>query len=171
MRRRDFLVALGAAAAAGAAGGCGYGLRGNLPAHLQTIAIPVFANRTSEPNVENIMTRAVVDAFNQNGRLKVTTLDRADSVLEGEVVGYNVVSIAFDSRANVQQYRLTVTMNLLFRDLRRDEVLFDRRAYSEKADFQVQGTVSATIAREESVVLGPATDIARTIVNLAVERF
>ncbi len=152
-------------------GGCGYGLRGNLPSHLQTIAIPVFTNRTAAPAVENIMTRAVVDAFSSNGRLKLTSPERADSILEGEIVRYEVVPVAYDSRANVRQYRLTVTMNLLFRDLRRNEVLFERKGYAEKADFQVSGAVSETIALEETSIRSAATEIARTIVNLAVERF
>ena len=32
-------------------GGCGYSLRGNLPSHLKTVAVPTFANRTQEPGV------------------------------------------------------------------------------------------------------------------------
>lgn len=151
--------------------GCGYGLRGNLPGHLQTIAIPVFVNRTSEPAVENIMTRAVVEAFSSNGRLKVTSVDRADSILEGEITSYSVTAIAFDSRANVRQYRLVVTMNLLYKDVRRNQVLFDRKGYSEKSDFALAGSVSETIAREESNIRSAAVEIARAIVNLAVERF
>jgi outer membrane lipopolysaccharide assembly protein LptE/RlpB len=33
--------------------GCGYSLRGTLPDHIRTVAVPVFANRTAEPAVEN----------------------------------------------------------------------------------------------------------------------
>src|SRR5207249_95402 len=101
-------------------GGCGYSLRGNLPGHIKTVSVPVFKNRTSEPGVENFLTSAVVEAFSTNGRLKVVGTGQADSLLEGEVTGYQVQSIAFDPRATVQQYRLVVTLNLRFRDLKRD---------------------------------------------------
>jgi outer membrane lipopolysaccharide assembly protein LptE/RlpB len=151
--------------------GCGYSLRGNLPAHIKSVAVPVFRNRTSEPGVENFLTAAVVEAFSTNGRLRVARPEQADSILEGEVIGYQVASIAYDPRANVQQYRLMVTLNLRFRDVRRDEVLFEQQNLQERADFRTQGAVAQTISREETALRQAATEIARAIVALAVDRF
>jgi outer membrane lipopolysaccharide assembly protein LptE/RlpB len=153
------------------AAGCGYSLRGNLPAHIKTVAVPVFRNRTSEPGVENFLTGAVVEAFSTNGRLRVVRPDRADSILEGEVVGYQVQSIAYDPQANVQQNRLVVTLNLRFRDVRRDEVLFEQNNLQERSDFRTLGVVAQTISREETALRAAAAEIARAIVALAVDRF
>jgi hypothetical protein len=158
------LVLLGSA-------GCGYGLRGSLPSHIQTVGVPVFKNSTAEPAVENFLTRAIVEAFSTNGRLRVVTPERADSILEGEVVAYDVQSIAFDPRLNVRQYRLVVTLNLRYRDVRENRVVFDRRHIQERADFQVPGTVSETIAREESALRVAASEIARSVVSFTVEPF
>jgi outer membrane lipopolysaccharide assembly protein LptE/RlpB len=151
--------------------GCGYSLRGNLPAHIKTVAVPVFRNRTSEPGVENFLTAAVVEAFSTNGRLRVVRQEQADSILEGDVVGYQVQSIAFDPRANVQQHRLVVTLNLRFRDVRKDEMLFEQQNLQERSDFRTQGVVAQTISREESALRAAAAEIARAIVALAVDRF
>jgi outer membrane lipopolysaccharide assembly protein LptE/RlpB len=151
--------------------GCGYSLRGNLPGHINTVAVPIFRNRTSEPGVENFLTGAVVEAFSTNGRLKVVGTAQADSILEGEVTGYQVQSVAFDPRANVQQYRLVVTLNLRFRDLKRDEVLFEQQNLQERSDFRTLGVVSQTISREETALRAAATEIARAIVALAIDRF
>jgi outer membrane lipopolysaccharide assembly protein LptE/RlpB len=167
MRRPAALLALIATVLSG----CGYGLRGTLPGHLKTIAIPTFANRTSEPGVENFLTRAVVEAFSSNGRLRVVEPTAADSILEGEVTGYNVQSIAFDASANVRQYRLIVTLNLRYRDIRDEKLLFDRRGYQERADFRVAGAVSDTIAREQGALRQASVDIARSIVAFTLERF
>ena len=164
-------LALGLVLLAAALAGCGYSFRGTLPEHIQTVAIPVFANKTGEPAVENFLTSAVVEAFSTNGRLRVVGADDADAILEGEVIGYALQSIAFDSLANVRQYRLIVTMNLRFRDVRRNTVLFEQQRLREKADFQVLGAVSQTISREESAVRAAAIDIARAIVSLAIDRF
>ena len=153
------------------AGACGYSLRGNLPGHIKTVAVPVFKNRTSEPGVENFLTGAVVEAFSTNGRLKVVGPEQADSILEGEVVGYQVQSVAFDPRANVQQYRLVVTLNLRFRDVKRDAILFEQQNFQERSDFRTLGVVAQTISREETALRAAATDIARAIVALAVDRF
>ena len=151
--------------------GCGYSLRGSLPGHIRTVAVPVFTNKTQQPAVENFLTRAVVDAFVTSGRLKVVRLEEADSILEGEIVGYQLDSLAYDSRANVREYRLTVTLNLQFRDVRQNVMLWRQEGVQEKADFRVVGQVATTIAGEESALRQAAVDIGRAIVNLAVDRF
>jgi len=163
--------ALGLVLLAVALAGCGYSFRGNLPDHIKTVAVPVFTNKTSEPAVESLLTSAVVDAFASNGRLRVVRPEDADAILDGEVVGYSVQSIAFDNQANVRQYRLQVTMNLKLRDVRRSAVLFEQQGLKEKADFQVLGAVSQTIGAEEGAVRTAAIEIARSIVSLTVDRF
>ena len=155
----------------GLVGGCGYTVRGTLPAHIQSIAVPVFRNRTQEPAVESLITRAVVEGFSTNGRLRVVGREQADAVLDGEITGYTVASIAFDRDANVRLYRLIVTVNLRLRDVRQRTVLFDQRAVREQADFRVQDAVSETISREETALRAAATDIGRAIVSLTVTRF
>ncbi|HEV8640008.1 MAG TPA: LptE family protein [Methylomirabilota bacterium] len=151
--------------------GCGYTLRGTLPAHIKTVAVPVFKNRTSEPAVENSITRAIVEAFSTNGRLRVVKPEEADAILEGEITGYQVDSVAFDASANVRQYRLTVTMNLRFRDVRENKVLYERNGYQERADFRVPAAVSETIVREAAALRTAAVDIGRAVVSSTVERF
>jgi outer membrane lipopolysaccharide assembly protein LptE/RlpB len=151
--------------------GCGYSLRGNLPDRIKTVAVPVFVNRTPEPAVENFLTQAVVRAFSTNGRLRVVKSEEADAVLEGEVVGYEIQAVAFDPRANIQQYRLLVTMHLKMRDVRRNTLLFEERRFQEKSDFRVLGSVSQTISREENALQAAAVDIARSIVSRTIDRF
>ncbi len=153
------------------AGGCGYTVGGTLPSHIQTIAVPIFRNSTREPAVESQITRAVVEAFSTNGRLRVVHSAQADAILDGEITGYSIASIAFDKDANVRLYRLVVTVNLRMRDVRRNTVLFEQNQVQEQADFRVQGQVSQTISREETALTVAATDIGRAIVALAVTRF
>ena len=152
-------------------GGCGYSLHGHLPADIKTVSVPVLGNKTAKPFVETEMTRALADAFATDGRLKLAGRDAADAILEGEVTGYELVSIAFDPAANVRLYRLVVTMNVRFRDVRRNTLLFQQQGLSEKADFRVSGAVSETISREEIGLLAATRDIARAVVALAIERF
>jgi outer membrane lipopolysaccharide assembly protein LptE/RlpB len=158
-----------------AAGGCGYSFRGNLPARIRTVAVPVFVNKTQEPAVENIITSAVVNAFTNGGRLKVVPLGEADAILQGEIVGYQVVALAFDQNATAQQYRLLVTLNVQFRDVKGGEMLWRQDGVQEKADFRAAvgqaGGGAATIGREEGAVREAAADIGRRIVNSAVDRF
>jgi outer membrane lipopolysaccharide assembly protein LptE/RlpB len=152
-------------------GGCGYTVHGTLPGHIKTIAVPIFLNRTREPAVESLITRAIVEAFSTNGRLRVVNAAAADAILNGEITGYGISSIAFDQNANVRLYRLIVTVNLRLRDVKNNTVLFQQSDVREQADFQVQGPVSLTISREETALRTAATDIGRAIVALTVTRF
>jgi outer membrane lipopolysaccharide assembly protein LptE/RlpB len=151
--------------------GCGYSFHGTLPDHIKTVAVPIFVNRTQQPAVESVITRAIVDAFATNGRLRVVRREDADSILEGEVVGYSVGAIAVDPSLVVQQYRLAVTLNLRMRDVRRNEILFERASFSEQADFRVVGSVAQTLSVEAGALQQAATEIARSVVSLALDRF
>jgi len=170
MRRVSLGLALFAALAA-ALGGCGYSFRGNLPSHIKTVNVPILVNKTQEPAVENAITDAITSAFADSGKLKVVNAAEADSILEGEIVGYQVQSIAFDRQLNRREYRLLVTLNIQFRDVRRGEMLWRQEGLQALSDFRVPGQVSETISREEGAVREAARDIGRKIVNLAVDRF
>ncbi len=151
--------------------GCGYTLQGNLPDHLKTVSVPVFKNRSSEAGAESTITAAVVNAFTTNGRLRVVPLDRADSVLEGEITSYTVQSLTYDSKLNLRSYQLTVSMDVRFRDLKRSELLWQQNGLTEQVSFDVAGQVSDTISREEGAVKQAALEIGRKVVNHAVDRF
>jgi Lipopolysaccharide-assembly len=153
------------------AGGCGYSLGGNLPPNVKTVAVPIFRNLTQQPAIENVITSGVVNAFASGGRLKVVPAEQADSLLEGEITGYNVDSIAFDASINAQVFRLQVTLNVHFRDLRSNATLWRQEGLQERADFRVTGQVSQTIAFEEGAARQAAVDIGRKIVSLALDRF
>lgn len=154
-------------------GGCGYtiGLGGNLPSHIKTVAVPIFVNGTQQPAVENFITAAVVNAFVTSGRLKVVPVSQADSILEGEIVGYHLDAIAFNQSVNITEYRLRVRVNIKFRDVRENSTLWVQDGLEEWADFRVQGQVSDTIAREDVAVRQAAVEIGRRIVAAAVDRF
>ena len=151
--------------------GCGYSTRGSLPDHIKTVAVPIFKNRTLEPGVESAITSGVVNAFSSGGRVKVVPLDEADAILQGEVVGYSLDGLSFDTNANVRAYRLRVVLNVEFRDVRRSAMLWRQEGLSETSDFQVAGQVSDTIARGQGAVQQAAAEIGRKVVNLAVDRF
>jgi hypothetical protein len=150
---------------------CGYSFQGTLPEDIKTVAVPVFKNSTYEPAVESVLTSAVLNAFATSGRLRVAPVGEADSLLEGEVTGYNVQALAFDRNSNVTQYRLLITMNVDFKDLRRGALLWRERGLQERADFQVPGQVVVTLGLEDVAVRQAAIVIARRVVSLALERF
>ena len=165
--RRGVLLALVALLTAG----CGYSFRGNMPDHIKTVAVPIFKNTTQAAGLENAITSAIVTAFSNSGRLKVVPTDQADSILEGEIVSYTVQGTAFDRNATIQAYRLQVVLNVVFRDVKENSVLWREQGLTQAADFAVQGPVADTIARIGDAGGQAAQEIGRKVVGLAMDRF
>jgi outer membrane lipopolysaccharide assembly protein LptE/RlpB len=150
-------------------GGCGYSTQGNLPPHIKSVAVPMLKNRTLQPGIESAITSAVIRALST--RLRLVPAEQADSILEGEIVGYSAQGIGFDRSANITAYRVQVTVNAEFRDLRNNAVLWREQGLTVTSDFSVQGSVSDTLSREAGASAQAADEIGRKIVNAAVERF
>jgi hypothetical protein len=114
-----------------AAGGCGvYSTRpGQLPAHVQRIAIPTFENRTVEAGLDQEVTQAVVDRFVADNHLKVVGESEADALLSGSVMEYKNVVFGFTGQVQAQEYRVSVTVAVKLldkvknRELWRDDAL------------------------------------------------
>ena len=153
------------------AGACGYTVGGKLPPNVKTIAVPMFRNLTQQPAVEDVMTSAVVTAFANTG-IKVVPVHQADSILEGEIVEYNVQSIAYDSGSNAQVYRLRVRLNLQFRDVRNNTMIWRQDGVEDRSDFRAWGDVAQTLSQERTgAATQAAVEIARRVVSLALDRF
>lgn len=72
-----------------ALGSCaGYHLGGLKPASLakvKNISVPMFRNSTLHPRAEALATSAVANAIVQDGTYRISAIDQADAVLEGDL--------------------------------------------------------------------------------------
>jgi lipopolysaccharide assembly LptE-like protein len=144
---------------------------GQLPPNVKNIAVPMFRNLTQQPAVEDVVTSAVVNAFANTG-IKVVPVQQADSILEGEITEYSVQSIAYDSSINAEVFRLRMRLNLHFRDVRNNTMIWRQDGIEDQADFRARGDVAQTISQERTgAVTQAAVEIARRIVSLALDRF
>jgi hypothetical protein len=142
-----------------------------LPPNVHTIGVPMFKNLTQQPAVEDVMTSAVVTAFANTG-VKVVPVQQADSILEGEVVEYNLQSIAYDSSSNAVVYRLRVKLNVQFRDVRNNTMIWRQEGIEDRSDFRAWGDVAQTISQERLGATSQAVvEIARRVVSMALDRF
>ncbi len=103
--------------------GCGYRPLGAAPPDPQvrpTLAIPLFANRSTEVGLEAIFATALINAFAQTRAVKVVPGDReADLVLEGKVRSVDNTSVAFDAVTHSTVRRVTLRVELTLRRNRR----------------------------------------------------
>ena len=81
--------------------GCGYHLIGTgstLPSHLKTLSIPVFTNNSTQPEIHRELTSSIINAFITDGRVKVARKGKADMVMQGALVHYELKTVSFNSK-------------------------------------------------------------------------
>lgn len=121
------------------AGGCGYTASpALLPSHLKTIAIPVFENQTSEYTLEQDVTAAVVKRFVDDNHLRVVDERSADCVIQGKVVDYRNTVFGISNADLAQEYRVTIGVSVVFKDLVKNRELWHDDAMVKTANYYVQ---------------------------------
>ena len=101
----------------------GYQLGGAKPAVLKdvkNINVPMFHNDTLHPRAEALATSAAADAIVQDGTYRITSLDKADAVLEGTVhtVDYMAIRTTRLDTLRPEELQNTVTLNWKLKDAR-----------------------------------------------------
>jgi outer membrane lipopolysaccharide assembly protein LptE/RlpB len=122
--------------------GCGYQMVGketHVPPGLNSIAIPTFKNLTFEPGIEIPFTQAFLKEFIRDRRVNVVNRAEADSILEGVVQSFNMVSISYDPSGLVVEYQINVVLDLVLKD-RTGKVLWEEKGVSETTWFRASSS-------------------------------
>jgi hypothetical protein len=106
---------------------CGYrftSVGGLVPEDTKTIAIPAFINGTAEPYVDVEVTKAVVNEFLTDGRLKVVGAETADLVLKGRVTKFEMTPSSYTVDNYVQSYTVSLGLNVTVEDERTHKLIW-----------------------------------------------
>lgn len=96
----------------------GYQLGGSKPPSLATverISVSMLENGTLHPRAEAIATSAVTSALVQNGAYRLSNLDHADAVLEGEVTSIEYSTLRGSRLDALASEELTNTVRINWR--------------------------------------------------------
>ncbi|MEK6742029.1 MAG: LptE family protein [Nitrospirota bacterium] len=156
---------------------CGYRLSGKgslVPEGAKTIAVPAFINHTNEPYVDLAVTKAVVDEFIADGRLRIVDVEIADLALRGVVVKYEVAALSFTADSYVQQYKVRIVVNASLDDLRSKKTIWKEAGIEAVfiSDYKVAiGDITSTKSGKESAIKKAGQDIAWTLRSRVLEGF
>jgi hypothetical protein len=95
-----------------------------LPPHLKTVAIPLFDNRSPEYGVDQRITDAVIEAVTRDNTLKIADQANADCLLRGTLTRLEDRAGQYDSNEEASTYRITITLQATFEDLRKKTVIW-----------------------------------------------
>lgn len=156
---------------------CGYSLVGTgsyLPADIKSIYVAPLENKTLQPQVDQILTRAITEEFVTRRRYDiVNSADAADAELVGAVTGYAVNPVAFDNEGRATQYELSITLALTFQRTKTNppQVLWASDRYVFRKQYEVEVSESGFFDPENLAIEDVAQDFARSLVIDILEGF
>ncbi len=142
MRRvwRALLVVLVLAGLSGCSG-CPYSFTGSsVPAHLKTIAVPLFDDQSGsgEPGLREQLTNKLIDRFRQDNSLQLADRTHADSMIEGTIVSMSSQPNVINAGETVTRNRVTIAAKVAFQDMKLKKKVFEKQ-YSEWGDYDISG--------------------------------
>ncbi len=125
--------------------GCSYySLAGSIPPHIKSIAIPLVNNQTAEFGIAEGITDNIIEVFNEENILRIVDERNADSVLKGTVIRLDDAPYTFSSEEAVSEYRINITMEIIWNDIVNNTELLNKRysgwgAYGLTGDINTDG--------------------------------
>jgi outer membrane lipopolysaccharide assembly protein LptE/RlpB len=161
--------------AAGVAAGCGYTLVGmatNLPPHVQSIYVAPLTNETRRAEVEQVLSRAVVDEMVTRRRFEVVNAaEDADAILEGAVTQFMANPLTFDDLGRATEYQIVIHARVSFRDRVQDRILWESDRYVYRETYEVEDPQAEYFDREILAIEEASGGFARTLVMDVLEGF
>jgi hypothetical protein len=172
--------ALAASVGAALVAGCGYTTRPGIAPHLHTIYVKPFTNKIDvtrltsgydrfpiyRHRMEVDLTNEVIDRYQFTGLLRPMRDDRADCMLEGELLDYRRDALRYDASQQVEEWRLSIVVNLRFTDQTTKQMLWEEQSFTGDTTYFALGSQSES---EASALSRAITDLARRIVERSVE--
>ncbi len=117
-------------------------MAGSIPAHINSIAIPIVENQTAEFGMSESVTENLIAKFNEENILRVTDEDQATSILRGTIIKVTDAPYTFTKEEAVTEYRFTVHMKVEWYDVREDKVLI-KKNFSGWGAYGLSGDISS----------------------------
>lgn len=128
----------------------------------KTIGITVAENTTSEYRLPESVTNALISAVNNDGRVKITDPERAETVLEVTATGYSRAPYEYTGQEQVTQYKISITAKAKLRTPA-GKVLWESSTVNGWSTYQ------AVEADEEGAIKKAAENLAAEIIRQAFE--
>lgn len=154
---------------------CGYGLLGrtsNLPTDIESIYVEPLVNRTTRPQVDLLLTRAIIDELVTRRRFKVvTSRDKSDAVLSGELTEFMVRPVTFDSDGRATEYLIQIRADMHFKRPDEGEVIWERDKYLFRENYELELDEATFFDPEDETIEVVAVQFATTLIIDLLEGF
>jgi outer membrane lipopolysaccharide assembly protein LptE/RlpB len=148
-------------------GGCGYHLAGkesHSPPGVSSVAIPTLKNQTLEPGIEIHFTQAFLRQFIHDRRVNVVDRKEADSILEGTIKSFYLLSSSYDKAGFATEFQTVVVMDIALKR-RNGEILWSEKDLLERAWYRTSPSAIANEDNKQNAIQKVAESLAERIRN------
>lgn len=176
--RRRFLSALTAGLGAATLSGCGYALvgrGGGFDPSIKRLGVPLFRDVTGQSNLDQKITQKVIEELLRRGKVDIVqTTEAVDAIVDGEIVGYQVVPVGFSGGSNTttaSRYAITLTAKVRYYKPGDPLPIWQNDAFSFRDEYDMGSNPSSFFDREGQGVERLAQAFARSLVSAMLEAF
>lgn len=148
--------------------GCGYGLTpGRVKPGLESVAIPYFENRTTEPQIEVALTDAIIAGIIADRTLRYTDPESADAIILGTITYFRYEPVFFGSDRQANEYQVRIRCEISLVDRASGEVIVEPTRLEGKGQYYTdEGVVGEEKARDQA-----GDELAQGILSLVIEEW
>jgi hypothetical protein len=109
--------------------GCGYRMAGvavKAPGDIKTLTIQTLGNKTKQQELEQILTKALIQEFSERSTIKVNSRQAtADAVLQGDILSFTSTPVLFSADTFASTFLITIQVSLRLTQDGGKKVLFE----------------------------------------------
>jgi hypothetical protein len=120
---------------------------------IHSVAVPIFTTRDYHRGVEFQLTDALVRKIEEFTPYKVEPRERADTILEGEIVSISTNTLQLDPyTATPQEEQYSIIVNFTWKDLHTGKILMTRQGFQQTSSYYpTLGEGQAWVGSENTV--------------------
>lgn len=156
--------------------GCGYTTGSLLPSNYRKISVEPFKNQVAYlnetnralyiPLLENKVHDTIVGRFLFDGHLRPADSDKADLVLQGNLISFDRDELNLTDNNEVKQYRIRITISMTLTDPIKNTTLWSEPSFGGQATYYTQGPQASS---ETDAIQRALDDLATRVVERTLE--
>lgn len=141
--------------------GCAYSQKELFPDTVQTVAVPIFVNRSFYSRLELDISEALTKEIETRTPYKVTRRNSADTIIEGTILSVTQRQLSRQRGTGLpDEIEMQVEVNFVWKDLRSGEIIRERRGFRSVGRYIPARVVGDTLkVAEFEVAQRLATDL------------
>jgi outer membrane lipopolysaccharide assembly protein LptE/RlpB len=121
-----------------------------------TLSISSLENRTQNPDVGRILTEGLIDAFINDGRVKIETSSEGDYLLEGVIDKYDRNPNSYTPAGQIEEYNLSINVRFSLKKKDEEKSEWDKpinESFIYPAEFNELNAVDSVAAKVKNSLL------------------